>query len=314
MPVVPQLSDCCSVVWAGFEQPVVFQTGLIKGIKLNLFVVFQAILPQKLVTLLAGILADVTWSPLKNILIRAFIKVYQVDMHEAREPQPERYQSFNEFFTRQLQSTARPVSPGASVLVSPVDGSVSAAGRMQRGMLLQAKGTSLSLDALLANTCLAEQLDGGTFATLYLSPRDYHRVHMPTDATIRGLRYIPGKLFSVNQGSVEAVDSLFARNERLVCEFEYLGLPCALIMVGALIVGGMETVVTGKVARGKVVRQLDCSGQQLLKGDEYGRFYLGSTVITLFSRQLGVSFHADVLVGTQVRVGQALASIARHSK
>lgn len=274
---------------------------------MDLFVNLQKVVPQKLITALAGCLASVTWPPLKNFLISRFVSAYDVDMSEARALSITQYSSFNDFFTRELKPGARPIHGQKNSVACPADGRVSEAGRISSGQLLQAKGINYSVERLLADSDLAESLDGGFFATVYLSPKDYHRVHMPVAGKPESIKYIPGSLFSVNQRTAENIDSLFARNERLVATFTNGGHRFAVVLVGAMIVGGMETVLTGPISRGSDVADLQFNPIGLEKGDELGRFYLGSTAIVLLPKEMSAKLRADLHSGSAIRMGEELA-------
>ena len=274
---------------------------------MDLFVRFQKVIAKTLITHVAGIFASVTWRPFKNWLINCFISSYNVDMTEAKALSIDQYANFNAFFTRELKADARPIAAADSAIVSPADGAISQLGDIYQGRILQAKGIDYSVARLLADQNLADQLEGGCFATVYLSPKDYHRVHMPCDGELLKIDYVPGKLFSVNQRTAENVDGLFAKNERIVATFSHRGMRFALVMVGAMIVGGMETVFTGPIARGKQLRSLQGLLHGLKKGDEFGRFYLGSTAIMLFPKAMNVEFLAEFAAGAGVRMGQQLA-------
>lgn len=276
------------------------------------FVRLQKIVPQKLITCLAGILASTSWPFVKNFLISRFINAYDVDMSEAKALSISQYETFNDFFTRELKQGARPVAQDEYSIVSPADGAISELGVIHQGEMLQAKGINYSVARLLGDEKLASELEGGAFATVYLSPKDYHRVHMPVSGEPLSLKYIPGKLFSVNQRTAENLDSLFARNERLVATFKQ-GQHCfVVVLVGAMIVGGMETVLTGPVSRGKEAGYLDFEQQPLGKGAELGRFYLGSTAIMLFPETMGVAFKQGLSAGDKVQMGENLASLVGH--
>ncbi|MDR2213090.1 MAG: archaetidylserine decarboxylase [Pseudomonadales bacterium] len=252
------------------------------------FILLQYLLPQHLLSRLVGRLAASTRPWLKNFFIRRFARRYRVDMREAQEPDLEAYPSFNAFFTRALREGARPIAADAQAIVSPADGALSAAGDIHGDSVFQAKGKQFSLTALLGgDPARAAPFRGGNFATVYLSPRDYHRVHMPHSGTLREMIYVPGRLFSVNQRTTDNVDALFARNERAVCLFDTPAGPMAVILVGAMIVAGIETVWAGQVAPGKGKVQVNDYRQvmppvHLEKGLELGRFQLGSTAIVLF--------------------------------
>ena len=278
----------------------------------NIFIIIQHILPQHLLSRCTGWLASLrhpVW--LKNWLIHIFIKQFKVDMTEAAEPDPTRYASFNEFFTRPLREGVRPMAEAD--LVCPADGAISQLGPIKFGRIFQAKGQAFSTVELLGgDTQRATQFIDGNFATIYLSPRDYHRVHMPIKGRLTATSYIPGQLFSVNQVTAENVPRLFARNERLVCYFDTAAGPMALILVGAMIVAGIETVWSGRVApptSTPLFRDYVSLPEsvELEKGAEMGRFMLGSTVILLFPKG-AVEFDASYLAGTSTRLGESLGS------
>jgi len=232
-------------------------------------------------------------------------------MSEARRQTAADYACFNDFFTRQLQTEARPLASAADAIISPVDGTVSAIGDIDDERIFQAKGKSFSLRALLAEDLdLISQFKGGKFATLYLSPRDYHRIHMPTNGKLEKMIYVPGKLFSVNQTTAEGIDNLFARNERAICHFQTEQGPLSLVLVGALIVAGIETVWAGPVAPGHSLHTETYQEQtaiQLGRGEEMGLFKLGSTVILLFPAHQ-MSWNDGLDVGASIRMGQAIGS------
>ena len=266
------------------------------------FVKVQKTLPQKLITLSAGALASHRWPPLRNLLIRQFINAYQVDMTEAAIEDIHQFSHFNDFFTRELKPGSRPICKESNRIVSPADGMVSEFGDIKAGQLLQAKGKHYSLESLLASKELGDCFTDGSFATIYLSPRDYHRVHMPILGTAIKATYIPGKLFSVNQRTAENLDGLFAVNERLVIRFENENTPFIVILVGAMIVGGMSTVLTGKIKRSKEIKEFELKGEQLSKGQELGRFYLGSTAIVIFPENLNVKFNENLSRGAPIKI------------
>ncbi|MGO1847388.1 MAG: archaetidylserine decarboxylase, partial [Halomonas sp.] len=248
------------------------------------FSLLQYPLPHHALSRLTGKFAqcDNTW--VKNTLIKAFIKRFNVDMSQALEPDPSTYATFNDFFTRALKADARPLGDG---ILSPADGTLSQYGRLQAGQLVQAKGHTYSAQTLLGGeTALAEEFLGGSFATVYLSPRDYHRVHMPATGTLREMIYVPGRLFSVNQATADYVPGLFARNERLVCIFDTEQGPMAMVLVGAMIVAAIETVWSGQVTplAGHPQRMQFGQPITLEKGAEMGRFKLGSTVVMCFAK------------------------------
>ncbi|HSH48476.1 MAG TPA: archaetidylserine decarboxylase [Halomonas sp.] len=269
----------------------------------RLFALIQHPLPHHLLSRLAGQLAESRQPWLKNRLIRAFIKRFNVDMREALEPDPTAYATFNDFFTRALKADARPIDAG---LVSPADGTLSEFGAIEAGQLIQAKGHHFSAMALLGGDGeAAKRYQGGSFATVYLSPRDYHRVHMPLAGTLTETVYVPGRLFSVNAATTRHVPNLFARNERLVCHFDTEQGPMALVLVGAMIVAAIETVWAGQITplSGEVQRVRFDRPIRLEKGEEMGRFKLGSTVVMAFARP--VEFNNSERQRS-VRVGESL--------
>lgn len=278
------------------------------------FIAAQYLAPQHLLSRTAGLIADSTSEPVKSRLIHWFIRRYGVDMAEAVEPEPDAYDSFNAFFTRALKPGARPLSGGESTVIAPADGVLSQHGRIQRGRLIQAKGQSFSAAEL---TCEPEDqiqpFEQGLFATIYLAPRDYHRVHMPLAGTLEKMTFIPGRLFSVNPATAASVPRLFARNERVVAWFRTHWGPMAVVLVGAMIVAGIETVWAGRVARGgnrRRVLNYSSAGNKTIsleRGDEMGRFHLGSTVIVLLPRG---RFEPDpsLAFSRTMRLGNALAS------
>lgn len=250
-------------------------------------------LPKHTLTRLVGKLAAAKAGKLTTAIIKLFIKQYKVNMNEALNPDPTSYSTFNDFFTRELKIGARPIAEGENILVHPADGSVSQFGPIIDGSLIQAKGHTYSaLELLGGDETLAKQFSDGGFATIYLSPRDYHRVHMPCDGTLREMIYIPGDLFSVNPLTARNVPNLFARNERVVCIFDTAFGPMAQVLVGATIVGSIEVVWAGTITppTGNVIHrwhypQAGKNACHLKKGEEMGRFKLGSTVINLFAKE-----------------------------
>jgi phosphatidylserine decarboxylase len=252
----------------------------------ELFVAVQRILPKHALSRLIARLAESQNQWLKNLLINRAIRTFDINMDEALNDDLSSYKSFNTFFTRQLKPELRPLDAGANTLTSPADGVISQAGKISKNKILQAKNVNYSLTRLVGNARQAKQYENGLFSTIYLSPKDYHRVHIPADGQLISTRYIPGELFSVNQQTAEMVPNLFARNERLVCEFKSQQLGhFSVIFVGAMLVAGIETVWSGMEKPGPgTVRENDYSDQAIsfLKGDEIGRFKFGSTVIVLF--------------------------------
>ncbi|HKC15107.1 MAG TPA: archaetidylserine decarboxylase [Steroidobacteraceae bacterium] len=280
------------------------------GLGERLFVTLQRALPQHALSRLIGALARAGW--LRRPLIALFLRAYRPDLQDAAEPDPRRYASFNAFFTRALRAGARPLADPERAIVSPVDGTISALGRIEAGRLLQAKGHDYSLAALLAgDEALAAQLRDGGFMTLYLAPFNYHRIHMALGGRLLSTRYVPGRLFSVNDTTARLVPDLFARNERVVLEFEGECGRYALVMVGALFVGSMNTVWHGDIAPrgGRAPRALALPGPgqpvQLARGAELGRFNMGSTVILLLPAAAG-GWETGLSAGRTLRVGQRI--------
>lgn len=281
--------------------------------KSKLFSLLQYVIPQHLLSRLTGRLAECRIAWVKNQLIKTFVKRFNVDMSEALQEDPTAYANFNDFFTRELKPDVREILADPTRLVSPADGAISELGLLQHGQLLQAKGINYSLTRLLGgNLEKAQPFMGGSFATIYLSPRDYHRVHMPLQGRLLETIYVPGKLFSVNQATADNVPDLFARNERLVCFFETPAGPMALILVGAMIVAGIETVWDGQVAPpARQVTLKDFNDPQpvvLEKGQEMGRFKLGSTAILVFGPD-AVVWNDNLQNGSKVKLGEALATL-----
>jgi phosphatidylserine decarboxylase len=277
----------------------------------ELFARLQRALPQHWLSKGMHALARSRRRPVRNALIRTVLRAYpQIDMHEALQPDPFVYDSFNAFFTRELRPGARSICQEPDSAVSPVDGAVSQLGRTDAGRLVQAKGMDYTCDALLADTASAARYVGGSFACLYLAPYDYHRIHMPLDGVLRATRYVPGHLFSVNASTARTVPQLFARNERVVCDFDTEQGPCCMVLVGALFVGSIETVFAGEInpppGRGGQVRTIQAGvGRRFARGEELGRFNMGSTVIVLFGE--AARFEPRIEPGQPVRLGQPLA-------
>jgi phosphatidylserine decarboxylase len=279
----------------------------------RLSVLPQYLLPKQALTALAGLIARWHGGRWTTGLIRWFVQRYQVNMQEAAHTDPASYASFNEFFTRALKEGAR--SLAAADLICPVDGAISQFGRMDHDQLFQAKGHAYSSTALVGgDAALAAHFDGGSFATLYLSPKDYHRIHMPCDGRLTRMVHVPGALFSVNPTTARGVPGLFARNERVVCVFETERGPFVLVLVGATIVGSMATVWhgvvnakrTGTVCEWRYDSE-DDAAVHLRQGEEMGRFLLGSTVVMLFP-QGPLAFNPAWVPGRAIRLGEPMAS------
>ncbi|GKS73805.1 archaetidylserine decarboxylase [Acidovorax sp. SUPP950] len=275
----------------------------------RLAVLPQYLLPKQALTALAGRLARAQGGPRTTAAIERFIARYRVDMSEAVEPRPAAYATFNDFFTRALRPGVRPLAAAAAVC--PVDGAISQFGPIDQDQIFQAKGHRYSTTALVGgDAALAAQFDNGSFATIYLSPRDYHRIHMPCDGTLLRMVHVPGDLFSVNPVTARGVPGLFARNERVVCVFDTPLGKMVLVLVGATIVGSMATVWHGQVnpPRSGELRHWDYADRQIVlrQGEEMGRFLLGSTVVLLFQRG-AVRFSEQWAPARPVRLGEAMA-------
>lgn len=272
----------------------------------------------------------------KNFVIRTIIKIYNVDMKDAVVSDPTDYPTFNHFFTRQLKPDARPICPGSNTIASPVDGKISQLGKIDQNRIFQAKGHNYTVEKLLGDNEMAKIFSGGEFATLYLSPRDYHRIHAPLTGKLKQMIHIPGKLFSVNSVTTEYVPELFARNERVVTLFDTEAGPMAAVLVGAIFVSSMETVWAGTITppSGRKVRKWnycpdETNGSRdshpaqnshpgsaldftLNKGDELGRFNMGSTVILLFPKDT-MSWNKELNAGSNLVMGQELGTINKYN-
>ncbi len=271
-------------------------------------------LPQHALSGIMYRLTRITWRPFKNAFIRAFSALYDIDLTEAENADPDHYRDFNAFFTRALREDARPLAPGELVVASPVDGHIGQIGVLDGATLVQAKGQYFALDALLGgDAALTQMFTGGSYAVIYLSPQDYHRIHMPLSGALLRTGYIPGRLFSVNDATARTVPNLYARNERLITVFETGAGPMAVILVGAIFVGSMETVWSGVVTPpyGKAPHwQSFNGGPRLARGAELGRFNMGSTVILLFSHGY-TDWAPQRQDGGTVRMGETLGHVTR---
>lgn len=278
----------------------------------NVFVFFQHLIPHHLLSRVVGQLAQLSWRWPKNWAIGLFIKIFGVDMSEAIQSDYKQFATFNEFFIRHLHLKHRPLTEEAQAIACPVDGVVSEFGELHQNKLLQAKGVYYDLNQLLGNNIIkADPFQNGTFFTAYLSPKDYHRVHMPVTGRLLKMVYVPGRLFSVNAISVRGIDQLFARNERVVCLFETEAGLMVVVLVGAMIVASIHTFWHGVVtpAKSRVVSSWDYHDRRITLegGCEMGYFNLGSTVIVLF--QSGRSHFAENLsVGHHVKMGRKIGS------
>jgi phosphatidylserine decarboxylase len=273
----------------------------------------QYVVPKKELSVFAGFMANLKNQSIKNYLIQHFIKKYQVNMQEALIEDPTAYATFNNFFIRHLKPECRPLA--AADIISPVDGCVSELGAIEAGQLIQAKGKKYSVEELLAcDKSTAETFSQGQFATLYLSPKDYHRVHMPLDAQLVSMNYIPGALFSVQPATARVVPKLFARNERLAVLFETHVGPMAMVLVGATIVGSIGTTWHGDIKRSKQEKTFTYSPEQdktdLGQGDEMGYFKLGSTVVLLFANGKHVQWNPSLKAGSSIRFGEGIGTFS----
>ena len=271
----------------------------------------QYMLPKKLLTVFAGMVAGARMGGITRWIVRRFVATYKVNMAEAANPDIASYATFNDFFTRALREGARPIS--VAPFVCPVDAAISQFGPIEHDQIFQAKGHSYSTRALVGgDQALARRFDHGHFATLYLAPKDYHRIHMPCEGRLKRMIYIPGDLFSVNPLTARHVPTLFARNERVVCEFESAHGPLVMVLVGATIVGSVATVWHGTVnpPRTREPREWRYDDQEIVlaKGAEMGRFLLGSTVILLFPQNV-LTFTADWAPTRPVRLGEAMGTV-----
>lgn len=287
-------------------------------IRARLFIAVQHTMPQHLLSQLVYRVTRSRAPWLKDALIRAFVRGYRPEMHEALEPDPLRYASFNDFFTRPLRPGARPIDLDVRSVVSPVDGLISQIGYLDGTRLIQAKGHDYTLEDLLGlqpGSPWVSRFAGGGFATLYLAPFNYHRVHMPLAGTLCAAWYLPGRLFSVNSTTAASVPRLFARNERVVCLFENGAASFAVVLVGALFVGSMSTVWHGQVSPRRPRKRLELpleaigSPLHLSKGAEMGRFNMGSTVIVVLPPS-AIIWLPERRVGDAVSVGQVLARVS----
>ena len=273
----------------------------------KLFTAAQHLVPQQRLSEVAGRFAASRHPLVKKAFVRTFAKAYGITLDEYERKSFNAYESFNDFFTRELAEEARPIDATEHGIVSPADGSISQIGQIEQDKLLQAKGTYYTAGHLLADNDDGNYFADGSFATVYLAPSNYHRVHMPFTGRLVKTRYVPGSLFSVNNTTAAGVPDLFARNERLVCLFETEFGMASVVMVGAMIVAGIETVATGKLQRTDSVQTQE-HDMTLNKGDELGRFYLGSTAIVLLPKAAGTKWQAGLDHNTTVQMGQLLGT------
>lgn len=275
--------------------------------------VYLSCLPAHALSRFAGLIANSQRTSVKNYAIDYFIRRFHPNMAEALIEDPHQYASYNDFFTRQLKPDLRQIAGDEQVLACPIDGFISQFGNIEQNSLIQAKGKSFALPQLVANSDAAKPYENGSFITLYLSPSDYHRVHIPTDGQLLSMHYVPGRLFPVNPASTTAVTNLFARNERVICHFETEQGPLAVIMVGAMLVGSISTSWQGKICpdtrvRGKI-QSWQYAGQAVVcrRGDEMGCFHFGSTVILLTHKR--INWDPRIKIDAAIKLGQALGSL-----
>ena len=272
---------------------------------MNVFAVFQNLVPQQTLSEVAGYLAKSQNKYVKKAFVHTFAKAYDISLDEYARGSLDAYDSFNDFFTRELKDGQRPIDDGVGAITCPADGVVSQIGHIQAGQLLQAKGREYDVGQLLADFELGKAFVDGSFATIYLAPSNYHRVHMPFDGRLVATHYVPGTLFSVNNTTANHVPDLFARNERLVCVFDTKFGKACVVLVGAMIVAGIECVATGQIKRTPYI-QNRTHDLTLNKGDELGRFYLGSTAIVILPKQAGTTWLDDMVHGKKVQMGEKI--------
>lgn len=278
-------------------------------VTMNKFALLQTLVPQQTLSELAGMLAKSEVSYVKKPLIKTFAKAYGIKLDEYDRGSLDDYTSFNDFFTRELKDNARPIDPTPNGIICPADGTVSQLGDIHAQAILQAKGKDYEVGQLLADFDDGQYFADGSFATIYLAPSNYHRVHMPFDGKLIATRYVPGTLFSVNNTTAQHVPDLFARNERLVCVFQTAFGKACVVLVGAMIVAGIECVATGPIKRTPYI-QYRTHDLTLAKGDELGRFYLGSTAIIVLPKQAGTAWQDDIAHGSVVMMGQKIGQLS----
>ncbi|MGB1648951.1 MAG: archaetidylserine decarboxylase [Cycloclasticus sp.] len=281
----------------------------------KLFILLQHILPQHGLSALMHKLARCKTPWVKNTMINFIVKRFGVNMSEAFEPNPEAYETFNAFFTRKLRDDVRPLERGRTTISCPVDGTISQIGRIDNGEVFQAKGKSFNLSALLGNDALASEFEDGQFTTIYLSPKDYHRIHFPIGGALKKMVHVPGDLFSVNPTTVATIDELFARNERVIAFFDTPAGPMAMVMVGAIFVSSIETVWYGEVTppRHNQIRHWSYQDKKLKykKNEEMARFNMGSTVVLLYGKDK-VTWAEGLAAGDTVQHGQVIAKMNKQ--
>ena len=274
----------------------------------KLFSLAQTLVPQQTLSKVAGSLAKSENPYIKKAFIHGFAKAYDIRLDDYARQSLGDYASFNDFFTRELSDGKRPIDDSPNSIVCPADGTVSQIGNIHAGQLLQAKGRDYDVGQLLADFELGQSFTDGAFATIYLAPSNYHRVHMPFDGVLTATHYVPGELFSVNNATAENIPDLFARNERLVCVFDTAFGQACVVLVGAMIVAGIDCVATGAIKRTPYI-QSRTHEMSLKKGDELGRFSLGSTAIVVMPKSAGTAWLGDFVHGKKVIMGQKMGEI-----
>ena len=282
-------------------------------LRARLFIALQHILPQHLLSKLMWKITRCECKWLLKLILPMFIRLFKVNMQEAKISDWESFNSFNEFFTRELKEDAREISTDDKTIACPVDGAVSQLGHISSDLIFQAKGHAYSLTQLLGDReDLGKLFKDGEFNTIYLSPKDYHRIHMPIDGTLKEMIHVPGELYSVNPTTVENVPALFARNERVICVFDTTAGPMAMVMVGAIFVGSIETVWHGEVTppTAKEIRnwKYEDKPETYKKGQEMGRFNMGSTVILIYAKNK-INWEKELQAEKVVRLGEAIATL-----
>lgn len=275
---------------------------------MTLFTTLQNFVPQQKLSEVAGKLASSRHPVIKKTFIKTFAKAYGIKLDDYARGSFSQYDSFNDFFTRELKDGQRPVDTTPNGIICPADGMISQLGQISENKVLQAKGRDYEVGQLLADFELGEYFADGSFATIYLAPTNYHRVHMPFDGRLVQTIYVPGQLFSVNNVTAENIPDLFARNERCVCVFDTEFGKACVVLVGAMIVAGIETVATGKIERSHKIKTAS-HDIELKKGEELGRFYLGSTAIIVLPKQANVTWQKGLYNSVPVRMGQLLGEI-----
>jgi phosphatidylserine decarboxylase len=280
--------------------------------KNTLFIAFQYLIPQHMLSRLVGFFARTEISFVKTLLIKQFIKKFNVNMDEAEKQFPEEFKHFNDFFTRALKANARTIDSNTHSIASPADGVISQIGEINSLSIVQTKGHHYSLSDLLGgNAETTELFKNGHFSTIYLSPKDYHRLHMPITGTLKETIYIPGDLFSVNQATTEHVPNLFARNERVIAIFDTQSGPMALVLVGAMIVAGIETVWQKAITPpSRIIKRIDHSNLAITieKGQEMGRFYLGSTIVMCFAHG-ALTWDEKLTDNAAIQMGESMGAL-----